>query len=99
MLVKKPISILTWLRYTIWIPLYPLGILCEGIVILRNIPYFEETNQFTIDLPNAWNFSFHMPTFMKIYLLVLVLPGMYLMMSHMSKTRLKKLNGKRLKRE
>lgn len=27
--------ILTWLRYTVWIPLYPLGFFCEGIVILR----------------------------------------------------------------
>jgi len=23
------------LRYTMWIPLYPLGFLCEGVVILR----------------------------------------------------------------
>ncbi|KAK7081021.1 hypothetical protein SK128_016016 [Halocaridina rubra] len=28
------IGFLTWLRYTIWIPLYPLGFICEGIVIL-----------------------------------------------------------------
>ncbi|KAG8222180.1 hypothetical protein J437_LFUL001272 [Ladona fulva] len=42
------IGFLTWLRYTIWIPLYPLGFLCEGIVILSVslfcwpsfIPYF-----------------------------------------------------------
>uniref|UniRef100_T1IUT0 Very-long-chain (3R)-3-hydroxyacyl-CoA dehydratase n=1 Tax=Strigamia maritima TaxID=126957 RepID=T1IUT0_STRMM len=44
---KYELSILTWLRYTIWIPLYPLGFLCEGAIILKNIPYFEETKKFT----------------------------------------------------
>lgn len=34
---KFDIDFLTWLRYSIWIPLYPLGILCEGIVILRYV--------------------------------------------------------------
>lgn len=29
-LVNVEIYILTWLRYTLWVPLYPLGILCEG---------------------------------------------------------------------
>ena len=97
-LLKKNIGILTWLRYSIWIPLYPLGILCEGIVILRNIPYFEETNRFSIEMPNAWNFIFDMPTFMKIYLLVLILPGTYFMMNFMRKTRAKKLGAKSWKK-
>ncbi|XP_034943983.1 very-long-chain (3R)-3-hydroxyacyl-CoA dehydratase [Chelonus insularis] len=85
------IPLLTWFRYTIWIPLYPLGFLCEGIIILRNIPYFEETNKFTISLPNSWNFAFHFPTVLRMYLLLLALPGMYTMMSHMNEARKKKL--------
>ncbi|XP_075222210.1 3-hydroxyacyl-CoA dehydratase 2 isoform X2 [Lycorma delicatula] len=83
--------VLTWLRYSIWIPLYPLGILCEGIIILRNIPYFEETNKFSVSLPNSWNVSFHCPTVMKLYLLLLFFPGMYTMMKHMYRARIKKL--------
>ena len=39
-------------RYTIWIPLYPIGFICEGVIALRNIPYFEETEQFSVLLPN-----------------------------------------------
>uniref|UniRef100_U5ENU0 Very-long-chain (3R)-3-hydroxyacyl-CoA dehydratase n=1 Tax=Corethrella appendiculata TaxID=1370023 RepID=U5ENU0_9DIPT len=97
-LVNINFSILTWLRYTIWIPLYPLGIMCESIIVLRNIPYFEETKRFTIEMPNSYNFTFHMPTFMKIYLLVLILPGMYFMMNHMSKTRSNKLGPKKWKK-
>lgn len=85
------IGFLTWLRYTIWIPLYPLGFLCEGIVILRDIPYFEETQRFTVSLPNSWNFAFHFPTVMRIYLMILFLPAMYAMMMHMYRARVKKL--------
>ncbi|XP_063704602.1 very-long-chain (3R)-3-hydroxyacyl-CoA dehydratase [Culicoides brevitarsis] len=97
-LFELEIGILTWLRYTMWIPLYPLGILCEGVIILRNIPYFEETKRLTVEMPNAWNVTFDMPTFMKIYLLVLAVPGTYMMMSHMAKTRAKKLGSERWKK-
>ncbi|KAB7503169.1 Very-long-chain (3R)-3-hydroxyacyl-CoA dehydratase 3, partial [Armadillidium nasatum] len=31
------IGLLTWLRYSIWMPLYPLGIVLEGVVMLRSI--------------------------------------------------------------
>ncbi|KAI8115190.1 Very-long-chain (3R)-3-hydroxyacyl-CoA dehydratase 3 [Lucilia cuprina] len=98
-ILKREFGLLTWLRYTIWIPLYPMGILCEGIIILRNIPYFEETKRFSVEMPNRWNFSFDMPTFLKIYLILLILPGSFFLMSHMSKTRAKKLNKKRRARK
>lgn len=88
---KKDIGIITWLRYTVWIPLYPLGFVCEGVVILRNIPYFEETEKFSVALPNRWNFSFHYPTLMRIYLLFFFLPAMYTLMAHMQRQRRKKL--------
>lgn len=77
-----------------WIPLYPLGILCESIVVLRNIPYFEETLRFTVSLPNKWNFAFHLPTFLRLYILILTFPGMYFVMQHMRKLRKAKLKSK-----
>lgn len=91
-LLKRNIPFLTWLRYTMWIPLYPMGILCEGIVLLRNIPYFHETQRFSIFLPNKWNFIFSMPAFIKAYIFLLILPGTYLVMTHMAKIRAKKLS-------
>lgn len=87
------IYFLTWLRYTIWIPLYPLGFLCEGVIIFLNIPYFEETNKFTISLPNTYNFAFHFPSLLRLYLLLMFLPGLYTIMSHMRQLRCKKLNS------
>lgn len=38
-------DLLTWLRYTVWIPLLPAAFFCEGVVALRDIPYFEETGE------------------------------------------------------
>lgn len=98
-LLKIEISFLTWLRYTIWIPLYPLGFVCEGIIILRNILYFEETQKFTISLPNIYNFTIHFPSLMRIYLLLLLLPGIYTVMSHMNQVRYKKLGRINIKRK
>lgn len=63
-----PIELSARFRYTIWIPLYPAGFICEGVIFLRNIPYFEETKRFSIELPNSYNFSFHFPTLLRIYL-------------------------------
>jgi very-long-chain (3R)-3-hydroxyacyl-CoA dehydratase len=96
-LLKIEISFLTWLRYSLWIPLYPLGALCEGIIILRNIPYFEETKRLSVAMPNKWNIAFHMPTFMYIYILALIVPGIYFVMAHMQTMRAKKLGGRRKK--
>ncbi|KAG8180031.1 hypothetical protein JTE90_026633 [Oedothorax gibbosus] len=86
---EKSIGFLTWLRYTIWIPLYPLGFLCEGIIILRNIPYFEETKRFSMFLPNMWNFSVYFPSVMRLYLLLGLFPLLYFAMTHMYRQRVK----------
>ncbi|KAG5680151.1 hypothetical protein PVAND_009676 [Polypedilum vanderplanki] len=94
-LFKFEIGLLTWLRYSLWIPLYPLGVLCEGIIILRNIPYFEETKRLSMTLPNKWNFTFDMPTFLYLYISFLILPGIIFIMSHMQKVRTKKLGGRK----
>lgn len=98
-LLNIKIYILTWLRYTIWIPLYPLGFLCEGIIILLNIPYFEETKKFTVSLPNTYNFAFHFPSLLRIYLLLFMLPALYTTMSHMRRLRCKKLGNTNIKRK
>lgn len=98
-LLNIEISFLTWLRYTLWIPLYPLGFVCEGIIILRNIPYFEETQKFTVSLPNTYNFALHFPSVMRLYLLLLLLPGIYTIMSRMNQLRSRKLGKSTIKRK
>ncbi|XP_054715094.1 very-long-chain (3R)-3-hydroxyacyl-CoA dehydratase-like [Uloborus diversus] len=97
---KVNIGFISWLRYTIWIPLYPLGFLCEGIIILRNIPYFEETQKYSVFLPNPWNISFYFPTVMRLYLLIGLFPLLYFMMTYMYRQRVKILcSDRNLKRD
>lgn len=98
-LLNVEIYFLTWLRYTIWIPLFPLVVICEGIVVIFNVPYSQETQRFNIPLPNALNFHFHFPTFLRLYLFLLCLPGLYTMMSHMNYARYKKLIKSNIKKK
>lgn len=93
-IVKRENKLLTWLRYTAWIPLYPVGFLCEGVVMLRSFPYLEETGRFSVSLPNWYNFAFYFPTFLRIYMTLFMLPGMYVLMTHMYKLRKSKLGPK-----
>ncbi|XP_073248811.1 very-long-chain (3R)-3-hydroxyacyl-CoA dehydratase-like [Porites lutea] len=80
--INKRIEPLIWLRYTMWIPLYPLGIFFEGTLIWRAIPLLEKSERFSIRLPNAFNFSFSFAWFLRVYLVLLIAGGWY-MMKHM----------------
>lgn len=80
--VSKRIEALIWLRYTMWIPLYPLGILFEGILIWRAIPLLDKSERFSFSLPNAFNVSFSFSWFLRVYLVLLLAGGWY-MMRHM----------------
>ena len=77
----------TFVRYTLWVPLYPLGFICEGVIALRDIPYFEETEKFSISLPNEWNFAFYFPNVIRFYLLFGFFPMLYTQMWHMYNLR------------
>lgn len=57
---------LTWLRYTMFIPLYPIGVLGEIISIYNALPVLEERKMYSIEMPNAFNFSFSYAIFMKV---------------------------------
>jgi very-long-chain (3R)-3-hydroxyacyl-CoA dehydratase len=69
-----------------WIPLYPLGFFCEGLLSVENqlmltlqmllsgfvmmlaLPYFEKLGRWSFAMPNAYNMSFHFPTFLRVYM-------------------------------
>lgn len=89
-LLKKEIQWLTWLRYSVWVILYPLGFMCEGLVLLISLSHFEESKRYTVALPNKWNFTFNMVNYLKMHM-TLMLPGLYIVMKHMQAQRSKKL--------
>lgn len=84
---RKEHGLLTWLRHTIWIFLYPIGIICEGVIIFRNIIFLDQANRWSIDVSWPIEFTFRVSQFLRIYLLFFLIPGGYVLMSHMYKKR------------
>jgi very-long-chain (3R)-3-hydroxyacyl-CoA dehydratase len=88
------VYLLTWFNYTLWIILNPAAFICEGVLLLRNVPYFDETQRYSISLPNWMNFSFSMPLFIRLILLVVIFPSFSLLMSRKYKKRVLVLRPK-----
>lgn len=86
-ILKYSIYALTWMRYSCSIVLIPLGIICEAVVISQTVPYFEETQRFSVKMPNEWNTTFNMPLVMTIYFYLLIIPILGALMSHMLRMR------------
>jgi len=81
---------LTWLRYSAFIPLYPVGVVGEMLSIYNALPTIQANLMHSVQLPNSWNFGFDYATFMKIVLVLY--PGLWWMLySGLLKTRAKKL--------
>ncbi|CAL8092997.1 unnamed protein product [Orchesella dallaii] len=92
---ERKVYFVTWLRYSAWIFLYPLGITSECVVIFSAITYFVETGRYSVTLPNSWNFSFSFPTIMRLYLLFGVFPVSYALICNMWRSRTKVLGKSR----
>jgi len=79
---------LMWLRYNIWVPLYPIGLLCEGYLVYQGIELVSESGRLTVTLPNRLNVAFHFSVFLKLYLAAVLIGGMTLL-KHMGSQRTK----------
>ncbi len=49
---------LLWLRYTTFIPLYPLGVASEMTMVALALPHIRKSQMWSIRMPNAFNFAF-----------------------------------------
>ncbi|KAF6004692.1 hypothetical protein F1559_005063 [Cyanidiococcus yangmingshanensis] len=83
---------LTWLRYSMFLVLYPIGVSAEIWSVLRALPLIRETNFLQINMPNRWNFAFDFSLFCSIALLGYI-PGLPFLYSHMLKQRTRHLNA------
>ncbi|CAH8667153.1 unnamed protein product, partial [Schistosoma rodhaini] len=54
---RVKLNLLTWLRYSGFLVLYPTGISGEVLLIVSGIKRLRETEQYSFDLPNALNCS------------------------------------------
>lgn len=100
-LLNRSVELMTWLRYTAWIPLYPAGMLAEALTILYSIPEIRREGKFDLTLPNELNFSFNLSVVLQYYCIVLVFLLGPRMFYHMYKQSFKKLglNKKKGKEE
>uniref|UniRef100_A0A3P8P784 Very-long-chain (3R)-3-hydroxyacyl-CoA dehydratase n=1 Tax=Astatotilapia calliptera TaxID=8154 RepID=A0A3P8P784_ASTCA len=66
-------KMLTWLRYTIWIPLYPLGVIAEAVAVVQSLPIFDETRLFSLPLPEMLGNSLSFSYTLQLYLVFMFL--------------------------
>ncbi|XP_053144043.1 very-long-chain (3R)-3-hydroxyacyl-CoA dehydratase 4 [Hemicordylus capensis] len=62
---------LTWLHYTLWIPLYPLSVLAQAFVIYQSLPLFETSGTYSAQLPFPVAIPVYFPYVLKIYMAIL----------------------------
>lgn len=82
-LMKKSIYPLTWLRYSAWIILYPVGITLEAVIAYQNLNYLTKSGRLSYPLPNNLNVSFDIVTFLRFYLYFGIFLGSYSMLNYM----------------
>jgi len=90
-------GILTYLRYTLFIVLYPIGVTGEIMCIIRALDWVKETGLYSLGMPNRWNISlnYYYTLCLSLPVYVIAFPQLY---SHMFRQR-KKMLGKELKVE
>jgi len=91
-LVDKCPAFLTWLRYTLFIPTYPVGVLAEMLLLYQALPFIEARDMYSISMPNPFNMGFSYLRFCQVGLFV-YLPIWWQLYSTMLRQRKKKLGG------
>uniref|UniRef100_A0AAF5PKA3 Very-long-chain (3R)-3-hydroxyacyl-CoA dehydratase n=1 Tax=Wuchereria bancrofti TaxID=6293 RepID=A0AAF5PKA3_WUCBA len=81
----------TWLRYSLFIMLYPLGVCGELLVILAALPEVATKKHLTVELPNLCNIGFSFWWYLIAYI-ILYIPGFPQMYLYMLKQRKKVLS-------
>ena len=95
-LFSADIKTLTWFRYNIWIPLYPIGVFCEFLVVSNAIHFLEKTKLYRLHLPNLFNITISLSYGLRVYCPLLFI-GLYTLMLHMWRMRQRKVGGGRRK--
>lgn len=91
-LINCNIGLLTWLRYTLFIALYPMGVSGEMWCYFDSLSYLKSSGFMRLDMPNAYNFTFS-PYVVTIMILLAYGPGFPPLYFHMFAQRKKVLGG------
>uniref|UniRef100_A0A8D8QU28 Very-long-chain (3R)-3-hydroxyacyl-CoA dehydratase n=1 Tax=Cacopsylla melanoneura TaxID=428564 RepID=A0A8D8QU28_9HEMI len=91
-LINAVPDLLIWCRYTFFIALYPIGITGELLCMWWAQSWVAETKLWSMELPNAINFTFSYQYFI-IYVMLLYIPLFPQLYLHMFGQRKKILGG------
>uniref|UniRef100_A0A668AN33 Very-long-chain (3R)-3-hydroxyacyl-CoA dehydratase n=1 Tax=Myripristis murdjan TaxID=586833 RepID=A0A668AN33_9TELE len=89
-------KLLTWLRYSIWIPLYPLGVVAEAVAVIQSLPIFDETRLYSLPLPAALGGSLSFSYTLQLYLVLMFL-GLFINFRHLYKQRKRRFRSRKRK--
>lgn len=81
-----------WARYTLFIVLYPVGVLGELLCIYCALPYVRHRGTLSISLPNAANFGFDY-SYMMVTIMLSYIPFFPQLYMHMLAQRRKIIGG------
>jgi len=91
-LVNLNVGVLTWLRYTLFIVLYPMGVCGEMWCYIDALPVLSASKALRLEMPNPYNFTFS-PYVVTILILLGYAPGFPPLYFHMFALRKKVLGG------
>ncbi|GFR41267.1 hypothetical protein Agub_g1942 [Astrephomene gubernaculifera] len=83
---------LLWLRYSTFIPLYPIGVASELSMAYLALPTIRKQHMWSLDMPNAYNFGFDY-TIACYIIIATYLPGLPQLYFYMLSQRKKVLQG------
>ena len=86
---------LTWVRYSAFMVLYPVGITGEIMCLVNALDHVKAHNTLSISLPNPYNFAFSFHGFIWFALFGMYPYGSYIMYSYMLAQRKKTLYPKK----
>ncbi|XP_068168526.1 very-long-chain (3R)-3-hydroxyacyl-CoA dehydratase-like [Antennarius striatus] len=89
-------KLLTWLRYSLWIPLYPAGVVAEAVAVIQSLPVFDETRLFSVPLPTVLGGSLSFSYSLQVYLVLMFL-GLFINFCHLHKQRKRKYRSRKRK--
>ncbi|XP_007898199.1 very-long-chain (3R)-3-hydroxyacyl-CoA dehydratase 4 [Callorhinchus milii] len=72
-LITTDLHILSWIHHSLWIPLYPLAVMAEGIAIYQALPYFEALGTYSFQLAWPVGAVIHFPYILQLYIIILIL--------------------------
>nr|CCA21662.1 conserved hypothetical protein [Albugo laibachii Nc14] len=72
--------LLFYVRYHLFLVLYPTGVLGETLCMMNALPYLSK--RYAIQLPNAHNVAISMHSVV-IFILMVYIPGLFIMYNHM----------------